>query len=281
MKYLYLILLLLLIKSSFGQTSKLYVSNRGNLTTDSIGATGYVRIQKLSDTDYKMSQYDFGDTLLSYSHYKDEKTTIANGKFEIYQKTHFYNPVINKDSAGVFLQKSGYFKDWKKTGLWITFSNAHVKQSEWNYLNNKENGKYTIYYDNGNWTTGTMKNGIEDGTKYVYSEDSVLLIEEHFKNGADVGMIQHTKEPEFNHVFHSYMEHQLLPYKESLKISSPLIKLTVTPEGKIVDPVIIRGIDDEIDKAIIVALKDAPPITPAKLDDKATKIKTTLLLNIY
>src|ERR1700756_1455178 len=109
MKYFYLALLLFLINAASAQTLKFYVSPAGQLTTEKAGAAAYIYVQHLDDSIYKVSQYDMGDTLLSYSYYKDPKLTTQIGKFAIYQRTTITNPVTHKDTGETFLYQTGYY----------------------------------------------------------------------------------------------------------------------------------------------------------------------------
>jgi len=282
MKYFCLALLLFLIKTSSAQTLKYYVSHDGHLVPEKQGAAGYIYVQQLSDSAYKVSQYDMGDTLLSYSYYKDAKLTIPVGKFGVYQRAVYYNPVTHKDTAGTYLQQTGYFENGKRTGTWVVFTANNRKESETYYENGQENGQHIIYnYVDGSITIETMKNDMPVGSRYMYSEDSVLIVESKYEKGHIEDLKEHTQYPDFQHAFYTYLEKNLLSYKEVLMKSSLLLHFTVTEGGKIADPMIIKGVNAEVDSAMIAVLKNAPPIAPAKCDGKITKFRTGQMFTLY
>jgi antitoxin component YwqK of YwqJK toxin-antitoxin module len=282
MKYFYLALLLLLVKSASAQTLKYYVTWDGHLTDEKLKATSYIYVQQMSDSAYKVTQYDMGDTLLSYSYYKDAGLKIPAGKFVFYKKTHFYNPATKTDSAGTFVQQTGYYLDGKRSGVWLTYSAKNVKASEYEYDDDKENGPFTTYRSTDNsFTTGIMKDGAVVGSAYTYSADSVLVDEIRYKDGRVLDEISHITLPVFKNDFYNYMEKQMKPYKDQLKYKVQVVNFTVTVEGKVIDAVMVKGVNPAADDALLAALKNAPLITPAMQNGKPKQLRTGRGILLY
>jgi hypothetical protein len=77
------------------------------------------------------------------------------------------------------------------------------------------------------------------------------------------------------------LEKKLKSYKTQLTTVHPIIKYTVTKDGNITDPKIVKGVNHEIDSAIVAALITAPPFSPAKYDGVITMINTSRVLILY
>ena len=57
------------------------------------------------------------------------------------------------------------------------------------YKENKRDGKWIYYYENGNvWSEGFFKEGKSDGKRTLYHENGKLYIEGHYKNDRQVGI---------------------------------------------------------------------------------------------
>ena len=277
MKYFCLLFLIgVLIQPAFAQTKKTFITNDGSFSDDAKNAVAYLLIQKLDgDSAYMVKQYDMRDTILSTGFYKDELLTIANGKFTYYSQ--LFAKV--KDTSNNYIQQVGHFLNGEKSGTWITYSADGLKQSIKTFEHGELNGPFTVY-DNmeGWWTTGTMVNNVTTGSTYIYNADSLLVAETIFKNGKPVDHIEHLQDARPKYNFESYMDKKLKMYKDKLIGTQPLLKFTVTKDGKIINPGIIHGVSPEIDSAIIVALSTAPPFAPAKYNGVITQVKTSRLL---
>lgn len=276
-------LLLIAIQPTVAQTSKIYITKSGNVTNEPFSASAYMLIQKVNDTLYRATEYDLRDTILLSGEYKDASLSTPNGKFNYYRKPKLTSKFIHSPADTTnYIQLTGNYINGTKEGLWISYNTAGEKQSEKTYKNDKLNGSVITYTPvSGEWTSEEMINGISTGSTHSYNEDSVLMWETHLENGRPSKVITHITGGEPKYDFESYLEGKLKAYKKLLMNASPLLKFTITKEGKLTKLILKQGISPEIDNAIIEAVGEAPPFEPAKLDGNAIDFKTNRLLFLF
>lgn len=274
-------LLILIPFLSVAQTTKTYLTLNGVPTSNTSIASSYVIVQKLdADSAYIAKQYSMHDTLMSVGYYKDDHLTVPNGKFTYYSKMRV--SINGKDSIINFVRQTGFYSNGQKTGQWVNYASKGVKVSVSTYEYDHLNGAYTNYdLTKGGWTTGNMINDKNVGSSYMFNADSLIIREIQFKDGVFVNSIEHLQDAEPKYDFYSYLEKKLKPYKAILLTSAPLVRYTITKDGAIVDPVVINGINHEIDSALVAALKTAPLFSPAKYNKVATTIKTGRVIYLY
>ncbi len=240
-------------------------------------------IQKVNDTLYRVSEYDMRDTILLSGEYKDASLSTPNGRFSYYSKPKLSSKFIHSPSDTTnYIQLTGNYVNGAKEGLWISYARAGEKQSGKTYKNDKLNGPFITYTPvSGEWTSEEMIDGVSAGTTYNYNEDSVLTLETHLENGRPIKVIWHVTAGEPKYDFESYLEGKLKVYKKLLMNAKPLLKFTITKEGKLTKLSLKQGISPEVDKAIIEAIYEAPPFEPAKLDGKVIEFKTNRLLLLF
>lgn len=71
----------------------------------------------------------------------------------------------------------------------ILYHPNHQKYMEGEYKNNKRDGLWTSWYQNGNkWSEGIFKEGLDDGYRYIFHENGKKQIEGNYKDGKKVGV---------------------------------------------------------------------------------------------
>jgi len=283
MKFFFVFLLVIVIHPAIAQTSKIYITKSGNITTEPFSASGYMLIRKVNDTLYRASEYDMRDTILVSGEYKDASLSTPNGKFNYYSKPKLSNKFIHSHADTTnYIQLTGNYVNGAKEGLWISYARAGEKQSGKTYKNDKLNGPFITYTPvSGEWTSEEMVDGVSAGTTYFYNEDSVMMWETHLENGRPSKVIMHVTGGEPKYDFESYLEGKLKVYKKLLMNTKPLLKFTITKEGKLTKLTLKQGVSPELDNAIIEAINGAPPFEPAKLDGKVIDFKTNRLLLLF
>jgi len=86
-----------------------------------------------------------------------EYITDANGKKILYKETHYF-PSEKKYISGTYDDKE------LRNGIWTSWYENGQKNSEYKYINGKEDGVYNVWYPNGNqYIKGKYKMGKEVG----------------------------------------------------------------------------------------------------------------------
>jgi len=107
---------------------------------------------------------------------------MANGLY-----CHNPEPYVYEDLA----QKSNY-KDCKRNGMtwWYNIEKKGVVKSEVNFKDDKEEGLYTSYHDNGQVKlTVNYTNGQKDGVQKVYYDNGQLGEKVKYVNGRREGLM--------------------------------------------------------------------------------------------
>ncbi len=66
----------------------------------------------------------------------------------------------------------------------VRFYENHQKQYEGEFRNNKKDGRWTVWYNNGKvWSEGDFKNGVAHGERLNYYENGQLHIEGQYTDG--------------------------------------------------------------------------------------------------
>ena len=87
----------------------------------------------------------------------EEYITDNNGKKVLYKETHYF-PEEKKYISGT------YNNAQQRNGIWTSWYKNGQKNSEYNYINGKEDGIYNVWHPNGNqYIKGTYKMGKEVG----------------------------------------------------------------------------------------------------------------------
>ena len=85
-------------------------------------------------------------------------------------------------------QFNGSFKNGKKDGSWVEYSDNGQLASKGEYKNGKEEGSWVEYSDNGKLASkGELKNGKEEGSWVYYHENGKLFSKGEYKNGKEEG----------------------------------------------------------------------------------------------
>lgn len=281
MKYLCLLFFVVRCSLSFAQIQKTYVAKDGSYMNDPKKAVAYLLVQKLGDSAFMAKKYDMRDTILFVGTYKDNMLTIPNGRFTIYNKKRLAK---DKNAAKVdstvsdelnikfdtnnYVKMAGYYLNGKRTGEWVEYMAKGKKTAEYTYENDKLNGLCRTYnLFTGTWNEYEMVNDLLQGKYRVYTADSLLVSETEYDHNNIVIQTTHFREAKENDDFEKYLEKKLRKYFEALVKHPPTVKYTIDKTGKIINPQIVRGINPEVDAALIAAILSAPAYTPASYDD--------------
>jgi antitoxin component YwqK of YwqJK toxin-antitoxin module len=292
MRYVFLFLLISLSLPSFAQVKKAYINKDGQLTNDPQNATSYVLVEKLDgDSAYAAKIYNMHDTVLMQGTYKDELLAIPNGKFIYYDKQTLsknkkeivlQTVISHSTDTNSYIRTTGYFINGKKNGLWVDYFSRGVKQSEIMYENGKQNGSYKLYnIGTDKWQEGVMKNDTLEGKVNTYNRDSVLVSEMDVLHGRMTSQTKHLVDAIKNEDFDAYLERKLNKYQDKIIQFSPVIKFTVDKTGKIINPIVIKGISPEFDNLLTSIIVTAPKYAPATYDNIPATQNIIKTLDLY
>lgn len=128
-----------------------------------------------------VANYEDGELEGRYVEYGDEGKVITLGQyvagFEEGQ-WQFFNGTANE---------IGRYEGGLREGTWKSYFENNKIASEISYSQNILDGKYTIYWENGNIKlTGKYENGLQEGIWQQYNEDGILTITTLFKEGKEL-----------------------------------------------------------------------------------------------
>jgi antitoxin component YwqK of YwqJK toxin-antitoxin module len=254
--------------------------------------TSYVLVEKLDgDSAYAAKIYNMHDTVLMQGTYKDELLAIPNGKFIYYDKQTLsknkkeivlQTVISHSTDTNSYIRTTGYFINGKKNGLWIDYFSRGVKQSEIMYKNGKQNGSYKVYnIGTDKWQECVMKNDTLEGKVITYNRDSVLVSEMDVLHGRMISQTKHLVDAVQNEDFDAYLERKLNKYQDKIIQFSPVIKFTVDKTGKIINPIVIKGISPEFDNLLTSMIVTAPKYAPATYDNIPATQNIIKTLDLY
>ncbi len=169
-------------------------------------------------------------------------------------------PYVYQDHA----QKSNY-KNCKRNGMtwWYNLEKKGVIKSKVNFVNDKEEGTYTSYHDNGKVKlTVNYTHGQKNGVQKIYYDNGQLGEQVTYKNGKREGLLVEWDEEGFKYSEVFYKNNYKVGLKKFFNHKGEVIK---TEEYKMDrNPVILKMLKDKR-KEILVDLakyglvpKDAP-----------------------
>ncbi len=128
-----------------------------------------------------VAYYEAGELEGRYVEYDEENKIITLGQyiagFEEGKWTY-----VNQNAI-----ETGVYEGGLRSGTWKSFYETGKIASEINYSDNILDGKYTLYWENGNVRlTGTYKNGLQEGIWQQYNEDGISTIVTLFKEGQEL-----------------------------------------------------------------------------------------------
>lgn len=274
MKYLILSLLAVSVNLSFGQIRRAYINRSGEYSSTPKNAVAYVLIEKLnSDSSFAANYYDINNNILIAGFYKDSLLTIPNGRFAYFHKNRPVNrhgklispPNLDTDNHQVM---KGYFVNGEREGKWIQYADKGDVVGIYTYDHDKMNGPFKQFGDGlmPYWSEGTMSNDLIEGKFLVYSADSLLADEYDYFHGKEKKHITHLRPAQESVSFITFLEETLNKYRKQLKNVLPIVSFMVDKNGGIRDVKVIKGVNPEIDSAIVSAVSIAPAYTPAYYD---------------
>jgi antitoxin component YwqK of YwqJK toxin-antitoxin module len=289
MRYFYLIILCLVFSMSLGQTQKAFITKDGNYSSSAMDAVSYILITKLAgDTAYVVNQYDLRDTIITSGIYKDDMLRIPNGKFTYYTKMRLrpgsfvLSGLVAVDTNN-YISKVGYFLNGKREGIWRSYSAKGVMSEEYTYKDDKINGPYKQYYNDGSGyrAEGILVGDSLEGKFYIYNEDSLLIAESNYVHNREKSHTVHLVTAQPTEKFNDYLEKSLKKYKKQLIASPPAVKFTVGKTGEIKDFKIVKGVSTEVDGALLTAIATAPKWVPAIYDKLPSEQKISMELTLF
>ena len=298
-KHLLLLLFVLCCFSANAQ-SRRYLTADGSITADIKKADSYITTEKLSDTAYRMKQYDMTDSIMTILTFKDEACTILNGPCTYY----VFIPALtqaelkkikNPDSFSLinlhFIDEKGQFKNGKKWGDWTKYLKTGIITKIVHYENDEMNGPEKVYnLSNGKLLAeGNLKNGQKDGEWHRFDAHGEISSKEGDRQGrllssqtvaiAFVGA-KPTKD------FNSYLEKELSGLHENGTLDNMELFVggNIDKQGKFKDKTIKRlggtkPISDKTKAAIIGVIENAPLWRPATSNKNA--VEDIEFLKIY
>lgn len=141
--------------------------------------------------------------------------------------------------------------------------------------------RHFIYGDKLYRSEGTMVNGQQEGKFLLYGPDSLLIAESNYFHGRDTLRIIHWHDARDSSSFDNFMEKNLKKYRKEIIAAAPLVEFGVNKNGKIINPQIVKGINPEIDSAVIFAMSMAPPVVPATYDGIPVEQKLKRRLSLF
>ncbi|NHA07315.1 hypothetical protein G7092_26180 [Mucilaginibacter sp. HC2] len=244
----------------------------------------HILYQKMDgDSAWSIRQYDMQDTIMAIGTFKDEQFTIPHGKFIYYVlippgKFNIQNGDTQKiDSVfargGNFIDRTGVYLNGKKNGSWKSYN--HQKPAFINtYRDDIQDGLYQSYdYSSGKvLVEGNFINNVRQGDWNSLSYYGDIIKTEVYKDGKIVKTISYLNDRKFQYVKEGQgSKYDLINYL-NLKLSTKKFNkhgrynvtysFNLTPNGKLVAPLIEGKSDQEIDSTIINELSGAPNWEP-------------------
>ncbi|XZF14261.1 TonB family protein [Chitinophagaceae bacterium MMS25-I14] len=233
------------------QADTIYYDNSGNRVPDWTSCD-YLRIcEKLPDGRLKVDEY--------YSNNKPRfKGFVLSADSFLY---HGY--CIHYDKKGKKIAEGTYQRD-RKEGDWKRyFDGTEIPSGEYYYSNDKFNGTQVEYYPSGKIKSKETYNNGHFLSESNYAQDGSEIkssgkLEPPVFPGGDVQMKQYL-----------FDEMDMPPPPRNKKWNGTVvIEFTITDEGKAVNPVIVKSLNDECDKEAIRLINAMPRWKPAMINGK-------------
>lgn len=174
MKSILLILILFFNISGNSQTEKVYYNSNWDLT-NSNDYEYYLEIDKSNNKNEFKTFYKSGEVKSTF--YCSEINT------EEISKSKFYSKYIEYAKDGTSLCE-GEFENGTKIGKWLYYYDSKKIKFEINYLNDKQNGNTSTYFENGNLqSVGNYSDGNKTGKWVYYDDNANKSYEETYKEG--------------------------------------------------------------------------------------------------
>jgi hypothetical protein len=282
--YLIILFFLVILQSVSAQVRKVYIGKNGSQIENPSKAGSYILYHKMEgDSAWAMSQYDMHDTLMITGTFKDEQLTIPHGKFTFYKLIHpakhrfDNNDTHRKDSitdlGGNFIEQTGVYLNGKKNGAWKLYNHGKVTILN-TYQDDVLNGLYQSYNPSCGkvLVEGDIINNVRQGNWNSLSYYGEIMKTEVYENGTIVKTISYLNDKKFQYGIDGQgSQYDLISYL-NLKLSTKKFNkhgkynvsytFNLTPNWKLVAPLIEEKSDPEIDGVIINELLGAPNWQP-------------------
>lgn len=280
------------------QPSRIYLTQMGERTNHPEIASTYVIVSYLpGDSLWAVHQFDMNNNILTSGYYKDEKMTIAHGKFIYYKKYQAFpsNSTLYQDTLNR-IQFTGYFLNGLRTGPWVEYSHG-IKASVTNFRNDKMDGLYQQFdLETGRVIKeGYYINDLKEGDWCMLAPDSTAMFTDIFKHGKIIKSLtysnplknkEHEKEfaknneaavPNFN--FQTLVNRTFEHYNFLIASGTFVMTFIITNEGKVTEPKIVRAFEPSFDELITGAMLNTR-WKPAISNGQPVRQVQTITINI-
>jgi hypothetical protein len=237
----------------------------------------------MADTSWLMQQYDMQGAILQAGTFKDQSLQIPHGKFVYYKKLRDLDlkPLkgIKSDTSN-YLETYGEFKDGKKDGWWVRYFKSGKKCTVQHYKDGLEDGPYEAYNDSTNalFTSGNYIKGFREGEWDMFNpkgdtvEKDMYVHDRVYERRNNMKAFFAAVPPKG---FSELIEQNVTRLISSNDVMDLLVEFDITPEGKLINPKVIRGkVSNPGFKEKLIGIIGASPLWgPAKYGDSATPVK--------
>ena len=255
-KALSTILIFVVFVPCYAQVKKVFLSV-GGLVTDSISASSYLLINKMSDTAWTTKQYDIKNRLLAQGTYKDADLATPHGTF-LYYAERPAPRVLPPDSA-MYVRAKGEYVNGLRHGVWTDYFENSGKELVNTFKNGELSGPFESY-DPANKelkAVGINVNGVRDGNTIFFDAFGNLWQTITYKMGKPIKKeIIKYRHPIMPRGFADTLKahiNNLINIQTNIKLA---VTAVVTPQGKLTEGRIItnkklnNSILDEVYKVI-------------------------------
>jgi len=194
-RIVFLLAFLYMSFNAFSQVKTVYYDDQDHVIADSTQATSYAIYGKLTgDSVYTFKKYDADGYVMVTGAFKDDSLQVAHGKFVYYdwidQLTTLGNTLPVADGKDRYILVTGYYKDGKREGRWLTFYPNGGLKSVVSFVDNVLNGESKNFDTKGRLqTSGNFLYGKKDG-QWIVSGGRTI---EQYENGKLVSTVKKSK----------------------------------------------------------------------------------------
>lgn len=181
--------------NAFSQVKTVYYDEEDHIIADSTQAASYAIYGKLTgDSLYTFKKYDADGYVMVTGAFKDDSLKLAQGKFVYYdwvdQLTTLGNTLPVAAGKDRYILITGYFKDGKRDGRWLTFYPNGSLKSVVTFVDDVLNGESKNFDTKGKLqSSGDFLNGKKNG-QWISSGGRKI---EQYENGKVLSTVTKSK----------------------------------------------------------------------------------------